>query len=93
MKNRLTTNYVLTIREDYVSLIPLVAAMNGWNGDGDPKEFLSGVTNDIVKGVMRNMIEQALNRYYGLSQSGLISQAMVHYDESVTLESSWSEVE
>ena len=42
---------------------------------------------------MRNMIENALRRYYGHSQENLIDAAMAAYDESATLNSTWSEVE
>ncbi len=93
MKKKLDTSYVLTIREEYHSLIPLVASMNGWNGEGEAKDHLSNITNEIIKSTMRNMIESALRRYYGHSQENLIDAAMTAYDESATLESTWSEVE
>ena len=93
MKNKLTTIQNLSVREDYTSLIPLVASMNGWDGQGDPKPFLANFVNQLYAGVMREKIEQALSMYYGLSQKQLIAQALAAYDESVSIESTWSEVE
>lgn len=93
MKNRLTTNQLLTIRQDYSSLIPIVASMNGWDGQGDPKPFIASFVNEIYASVLRVKIEQALTMYFGVSQKELIAQALAAYDESITIESTWSEVE
>ena len=93
MRDKLDTTYSLTIRPEYQALTPLVAQMNGWNGQGDVKQYLSNVVNEQFKSLMRNMIEQALNRYYGLSQQALIDLAMIDYDGSAEIASTWSEVE
>ena len=93
MKDKLDTTYTLTVRPEYASLIPLVAKMNGWDSEGDPKEFLSMLTNMVIKRTMSDMIKGALEQYYGQSQAPLITQAMLDYEDSAQLNSVWSEVE
>lgn len=93
MKNKLDTIYTLTIRPEYASLIPIVATENGWDGEGDPKDFLANYTNEFSKINMQNLIESALRRHYGSSQAPLIDQAMIDYKGSVEVTSTWSEVE
>lgn len=93
IKDKLTTEYTLTIRPEYAGLIPLVASMNGWDGQSDVKEFLSSFINELIKNEMKYMIRGALERYYGVSQASLIAQTLSDYDGSAETTSSWSTVD
>jgi hypothetical protein len=92
-KDKLTTNYTLVIRPEYAGLIPLVASMNGWDGESDAKEFLAATVNDLVVREIRYMIRGALERYYGVSQAALIAQAVIDYDGSAETVTSWEVIE
>lgn len=93
IKDKLTTEYTLTIRPDYQGLIPLVAAMNGYEGEGDPKDFLANHINNLVKNEVRCLIKSSLEKYYGVSQAALIVQALDAYDNSAVAETSWEVIE
>lgn len=96
MRNKLTLNYVLTIRQEYATLIPLVAMEHGWDpqsSDKTAKEFLEDFSKEIFRKEMKLMIKQALDSYYGRSQKALIEQSMTDYDGSVQLTSQWEEIE
>lgn len=92
-KDKLTTTYTLTIRPEYEGLIALVASMNGWDGQGDPREHMKNVVNNLVKTEIQLMIKGSLDRFYGVSQAALITQAMSDYDGSAETASEWSVVE
>jgi hypothetical protein len=93
MKDKITITYELTIRPDYQSMIGAVAKMNGWDGDGDPKDFMVPFLNVYIGRAMKRLIRTTLDDFYGKSQASLIEQAMTDYVDSSSTDSVWSQVE
>jgi len=105
-REKLTSTYTLTIRQEYQELIPLVAKMNGWQYAGDHEdqdfdlnrkidamEFLRIFIGDFIKERVNYLIRNSLIGYYGASQVALIEQAMLDYEGSAETQTEWSKVE
>lgn len=102
IKDVFKTQYSQIIRPEYQELILYVAKANGWVQPESEdqaeilesaKAFVSNIGAALVKQQYQALIQTSLNNYFGLSQAALISQAMLAYEDSVTVSCSWEQIE
>jgi hypothetical protein len=93
MTVELQVNYTLTIGAEKAALIPVIASMNGWTGEGTPEDFINAnVVSPQVTEVMRQIVYRAVDSYFGLKDAAMANEVKAEYETAFEVTSEFVEV-
>jgi len=93
MTVELQVNYTLTIGPEKAALIPVIAGMNGWTGEGTAEDFINqNVVTPQVTELFRQIVYRAVDSYFGMKDKATADNVKAEYETANTVTSEFVEV-
>lgn len=79
---KIKSNFELPISKENEALIPIIAVGLGYNGVGDPKDFIIKHFNDFYDN-LRIITESGLKKHFGDIGQGTVESILSQYDAEI----------
>lgn len=79
---KIKSNFELPISKENQALIPIIATALGYNGEGNPEDYIKKFFNDFYDNV-RITTESSLKKCFGEAGKEMVTSILSQYDSKV----------